>query len=157
MRVVGAEAAAVTGVEKLPGVSHYLSGRDPAKWRTNVPHYAKVRYEGVYPGIDLLYYGNQRQLEYDFVVSPGADPGRIRLRFEGAESLRLEPGGDLVFRLKDGEVRQSRPVVYQEESGRRRPVEGAAFEVRGREVAFRIPEYDRTTPLVIDPVIGYST
>lgn len=95
MKLVGANPhAEVSGLEKLPGKSNYFIGNDPDKWRTNVPQYAKVRYENVYPGIDLVYYGtNQRQLEYDFVIAPGADPGRIRLRLEGANDLALDEKG----------------------------------------------------------------
>jgi hypothetical protein len=100
MRLVGANAkATVTGAEELPGKSNYFIGNDPKKWRTNVSSYARVKYEGVYPGVDLVYYGNQRQLEYDFVVAPGADPNRIRLSFAGAEGMRVDAAsGDLVHR-----------------------------------------------------------
>src|SRR5687767_11268054 len=118
MQVVGANPQAqVAGLDQLPGIANYLVGDDPARWRTKVPTYAKVRYRGVYDGVDLVYYGNNRELEYDFVVAPGADPGRIRLRFEGAEHLRIDPHGELVLGLRGAEVRQRRPVIYQEIEG----------------------------------------
>jgi hypothetical protein len=93
MKLVGANAqAAAQGMEKLPGVTNYYVGNDPKKWRTNVPNYAKVHYDDVYPGVDLVYYGNQRQLEYDFVVAPGADPSVIALDFVGADGVRPTQG-----------------------------------------------------------------
>jgi hypothetical protein len=115
MKLVGANAkATVTGAEELPGKSNYFFGNDPKKWRTNVPTYAKVKYAAVYPGVDLVYYGNQRQLEYDFVVAPGADPTRIKLSFAGAEGMRVDAvSGDLVLKLGEDEVRFHKPVVYQ--------------------------------------------
>ena len=98
MKLVGADPhVEVTGLDELPGKSNYFIGNDPSKWRTNLPTYAKVKYQHVYPGIDLVYYGNQRHLEYDFVVAPGADPGAIRLAFQGEETLRIDGQGDLVL------------------------------------------------------------
>src|SRR5947207_6050798 len=109
----------VIGTEKLPGVSNYFIGNDPAQWHTDVPHYARIQYEGVYPGIDLVWYGNQRRLEYDFVVAPGADPKQIRIAYAGAESLDVAANGDLVLRTALGEVRQQKPRVYQQIGGKR--------------------------------------
>ena len=111
----------ITGVDKLPGISNYFHGSDPTKWRTNVPHFAKVKYEQVYPGIDLVYYGNQRQLEYDFVVAPGTDPNKIKLGFIGADEIKLADNGDLVLKAKGSELRQHRPVIYQDVNGQRTP------------------------------------
>ena len=106
--------AKVVGLDELPGKSNYFIGNDPKKWRTNVPSYARVKYEGVYPGVDLVYYGNQRQLEYDFVVAPGADPNQIKLSFAGADGMRVDAAsGDLVLNLGDDEVRFHKPAVYQ--------------------------------------------
>ena len=103
MKLVGANShPEVSGLEELPGKSNYFLGSDPDKWRTNVPHYAKVYYEDVYPGVDLVYYGNQHQLEYDLVVAPGADPNAITLRFEGVEKLRIDAQGDLVLDTSGG-------------------------------------------------------
>ena len=115
MRLVGGNAKGrVVGLDELPGRSNYFIGNDPKKWRTNVPSYAQVKYEGVYPGVDLVYYGNQRQLEYDFVVAPGADPNQIKLSFAGADGMRVDAAsGDLVLKVGDDEVRFRKPAVYQ--------------------------------------------
>lgn len=114
MRLAGANAhAQARGLDRLPGKSHYFTGNNPAQWRTNIAQYARVWFEEVYPGISLVYYGNQRQLEYDFVVAPGADPRRIQLEFEGTENVRVDSGGDLVLRTATGEVRQRKPLVLQ--------------------------------------------
>jgi hypothetical protein len=158
MKLFGANPAArVRGLEELPGKSNYFIGNDPAKWRRNVPHYAKVKYERVYPGINLVHYGNQQQLEYDFDVAPGASPGAIRLCFEGAEGMEIDAQGDLVLRTAAGEVREHKPVVYQEIAGARREV-GGKFVRRGEnEVGFAVAPYDTSTPLVIDPTLSYST
>lgn len=128
MQLAGADPGApLRGEAELPGKVHYYRGRDPGQWRRNLPTFARVRRAGVYPGIDVLYYGQDRQLEYDFVVAPGADPQQIRLCFDAGErrqttAPRLAENGDLVLRTAAGEVRQQRPVAYQEIDGRRRPV-----------------------------------
>jgi hypothetical protein len=146
------------GLEKLPGISNYFIGNDPARWRTNVPQYARIQYEGVYPGIDLVWYGNQRRLEYDFVVAPGADPKQIQVAYEGAESLEVEAHGELVLRTALGEVRQQKPRVYQEISGKQVEV-GARYAIVARNrVSFELARYDRKQELRIDPVVlVYST
>jgi hypothetical protein len=158
MKLVGANRnPATAGTDALPGKSNYFVGNDPSKWRTDVPTYAKVKYRGVYPGIDLVYYGNQRLLEYDFLVAPGADPGAIELRFQGAKKLRVNDDGALVLDVGAGEVIEHAPAVYQEISGERRTVEGK-YVLRGKgRVGFSVAEYDRTQPLVIDPTLVYST
>src|SRR5438034_5612214 len=125
MSLVGAAPKPpVSGREERPGKANDLNGKDPAKWRTNVPTYAKVRYREVYPGIDLVYYANQRQLEYDFVVSPGANPERIVLGFQGAERLEINAEGELVLHAGGGALRQQKPVIYQEVEGARREIAG---------------------------------
>jgi uncharacterized protein (TIGR03437 family) len=147
-----------TGLEKLPGVSNYFIGNDRTKWRTDVPHCARVRYEGVYPGIDLVWYGNQHQLEYDFVVAAGADPKEIQVDYEGVESVGVEAGGDLVLRTALGEVRQQKPRVYQEVGGKRVEVEAQYAIVARNRVSFELARYDRKRELRIDPVVlVYST
>ena len=147
----------VSGVGELPGRSNYLFGADPSKWRTGVPAFEKVRYASVYEGIDAVYYGRQGSLEYDFVVAPGADPSRVRLRFEGARGLRVDESGDLVISAEGGDVRQQRPVAYQEFGGARKEVEARyALDARGR-VRFELGAYDRAHELVIDPVLAYSS
>ncbi|MGA9056270.1 MAG: SBBP repeat-containing protein [Terriglobia bacterium] len=185
--------AAVTGTNELPGKVNYFLGNDPKKWLTNLPTYAQVRYRNVYPGIDLVYYGNQGgQLEYDFVVAPGADPGAITLGVgaQGQErnsklenrnsaahgSLQIARDGDLVIPTKGGELRFHKPVVYQDEQP------GAKDEIRKSKIVnrqsrivyrqfreghftldaqnrvqFALGPYDHTQPLVIDPVLVYST
>jgi len=158
MRLLGANPApALIGEEPLPGKSNYFLGKDPARWRTDIPHYAKVRYREVYPGIDIVFYGHQGRLEYDLVVRPGAQPSRIQLQYRGARQLRVDAQGDLVIQTAAGEIRQFKPVIYQEEAGGRRVVEGRHV-MRGRDrVGFEVARYDPTRPLVIDPVLEFST
>jgi len=157
MKLAGAHAAQVSGTDALPGKSNYLIGNDPSKWRRNVPQFSRVRYSGIYPGVDLVYYGNHGQLEYDFRVAPGADPGNIQLSFEGANELRLD-SGDLVVRTGDGDVRLQAPRVYEEGTGTsRKPVNGRFALLAKDRVGFEIEEYDRSRTLVIDPVLTYST
>lgn len=159
--LVGANASAeVVGEEPMTSRSHYLTGNDPDRWISGVAHYAQVRYRQVYPGIDLVYHGTQRDLEYDFVVAPGADPGLLRMRYTGHRTLGLNERGDLLIRTDAGELVHRRPVVYQDVDGERRPVEGRfMLNANGMatDVAFAVSEYDRTRPLVIDPVLSYST
>jgi uncharacterized protein (TIGR03437 family) len=148
---------APTGEEQLPGTANYFIGNDPAKWHTGVPTYAKVRYRDVYPGVDLVYYGNQRQLEYDFAVAPGADPKPIRLEFAGAKALRVGVDGGLVVTAGGGEIAFHKPAVYQVVNGQRRVIEGRFALLGGHTVGFRLGSYDRGKLLVIDPVLVYST
>ena len=144
----------IEGIDPLASRSNYFLGKRPEAWRTNVRQYERVRYRGVYPGIDLIFYGNGRQLEYDFVVRPGVDPQRIRMKFSGAEKISLDKSGALVLRVGGKELRQHQPVAYQES---RRAVE-AHYVLLGRgEVGFSLGEYDPNKTLVIDPVLSYST
>ena len=143
--------ARVTGREELPGKANYFIGNDPAGWRTNVPTYARVHYEDLYPGIDLVYYGNQRQLEYDFVVRPAADPRRIALGFRGAQRLEVDPQGDLVLHTAAGAIRQRKPIIYQEVAGRRVEIPGDYVLRDGQRVGFHVAAYDTSLPLIIDP------
>ena len=158
MRLVEANPSPqVAGLDKLPGKSNYFIGSDSAKWRTNVANYAKVKYRNVYPGIDLVYYGNQRQLEYDWIVSPGAEPGAIKFAIEGAKRTKIDPNGDMVLAVAGGDVRLHKPVVYQEIDGVRQEVVASYVKVTNQEIGFRVAEYDTAKPLVIDPVLVYST
>lgn len=164
MSLVGSnEKPTVRGQDKLPGVSNYLTGNDPKKWTTGVEHYAKVHYDNVYPGIDLVYYGNQRQLEYDFIVAPGADPKAIQLGFKGADTLEINKAGDLVLHTPLGEVIQHKPFIYQEINGQRKSIEGKYIlppgkgRNEGTQVAFQVASYDKAKPLIIDPILSYST
>ncbi len=157
MTLVGANPAPrVAGRDPLPGKANSF-GPARASWRTDVPMYAKVKYEAVYPGVDLVYYGNQRRLEYDFVVAPGADPRAIRLAFTRATSLRVDDDGALVLALAGGDIRQPAPFVYQETDGIRASIP-ARYVIKDRHaVAFEVGAYDRSRPLVIDPTLVYST
>jgi hypothetical protein len=158
MKLVGANAAAteVSGKDELSSKSNYFIGNDPKKWCTNIRQYARVRYTNLYPGVDLVYYGNQRELEYDFMLQPGAHPDAIRLRIEGASKLRFD-SGDLVLSSLGGEVRLRRPFAYQEMNGTKKEIR-SQYVMSGRnEVGFRIGSYDRGRPLIIDPVLAYST
>src|SRR5277367_1189381 len=114
----------ITGVDQLPGRVSYLIGNNPDQWHSDIPTFAKVRYSRVYPGIDLVYYGNQRQLEYDFIVAPHAKAEAIRLRFAKSGKLKLDDDGDLHIIAKNGKITLRKPLVYQEIQGRREPVEG---------------------------------
>jgi hypothetical protein len=147
----------VVGEDPQPGRVNYFIGRDPSKWHTNVPTYARVRYKNVYPGIDLLYYGNHRQVEYDFAVSPGADPRRIQFEITGANQIELDEQGNLVLETASGEMHFQSPVVYQESQGLRVPVAGSYVMNDSTHVGFGVAQYDATKPLVIDPVLLYST
>jgi len=161
MKLAGANPHAnLTGADLLPGKSNYLLGNDPAKWRQGVPQFAQVRYENIYPGINLLFYGNQGRLEYDFQLAPGSDPGQPELEFKGAK-LELKDGA-LVIHGKNGQgeggsVRLEAPRVYQEIGGKEQAVQGN-FVLRGANRAgFAIGEYDHSRELVIDPILTFST
>jgi hypothetical protein len=173
MKLVGANSnPKIVGMDQLPGKSNYFIGNDPQKWRTNVPNYAKVKYTNVYPGVDLVYYGNQGRLEYDFVVAPGADPRAITLELETGQSKiknqksKIDKDGDLVVGTDGGEVTFHKPVVYQPATyneprttngGGRDLVEGQ-YVLRGDDrIGFQLADYDRRRPVVIDPVLAYST
>jgi hypothetical protein len=158
MRLAGANPRPqLAGLELLPGTSNYFIGSDPRQWRRDVPSYARVKYAGVYPGIDLVYYGNQRQLEYDLLVAPHADPRRITLAFDGVRALSLDADGNLILQTAGGEIAQHKPVIYQDIDGTRQKVDGRYVLRANHSVGFDIDGYDTTEPLVIDPVLSYST
>ena len=158
MKLIGANTEAqMTGLEELPGKSNYYIGNDPQKWYSSVPNYAKVHYEGIYPGIDLIYYGNQRQLEYDFVVAPGADPNNILLGFDGADKIEVDGKGDLVIHFTTEQTRMLKPFIYQEVDGVRQEIDGN-YVLKGKQlVGFDVAEYDAVEPLIIDPVLTYAS
>ncbi|MBS1850714.1 MAG: choice-of-anchor D domain-containing protein [Acidobacteria bacterium] len=158
LHLVGAASnPRAVGEDPLPGKVNYFVGKDPSQWRTGIPTFAKVRYKDVYPGIDLVYYGNQGRVEYDFVVAAGADPNRIQFAIQGADELKLEDSGDLAIRKAGSVLRFQSPLIYQEKNGRRIPVSGG-YVVQGNEsVAFHVSAHDKKIPLVIDPVLVYST
>jgi len=180
MKAVGANPnPRVVGLDHLPGVTNYFIGNDPAKWKTNVAGYAKVKYEGVYPGIDLVYYDNgEGRLEYDFIVAPGADPKQIALSIEDAQNVEVDSSGDLVISAATGTIRKPAPKVYQEIDGKRREITAgyrlldprhsslgtrhSSLDPRHslldpRLVAFALGAYDLNKPLVIDPQVVYAT
>ena len=146
----------VAGAGKLQGVSNYYIGKDPTKWRTNVPTYAQVRYRGIYPGVDLLYYGNEGRLEHDFVVAPGADPQAIAMEIQGGEGVEETSAGDLRLKTDSGDLSLLKPTVYQLVNHDRRKIP-AKYVVAGKQVRFQVGEFDHALPLIIDPVLMYST
>ena len=161
MALAGANPhAAVTGEQKLPGYVNYMYGPDRSKWQLGLPTFAATRVSQAYPGVDLVYYGTERQLEYDFIVKPSADPAGIRLQIDGAHPI-LAAGGDL--RLQAGSTAKPsdlifrKPVVYQQVDGARKPVAGAWLVAANGDVSFQIGAYDRTRELVIDPLIAYAS
>jgi hypothetical protein len=169
MQIVGTNLQPqVEGLEELPGKINYFIGNDPVQWRTNIPTYAKVKYYDVYSGVDLVYYGNQRQLEYDFIVAPGVDPATVILSFQDQNGqlvpVHVNEDNALVLRLADGEVHFRKPLVYQEVNGVRREVAGT-YLLRNTQhaapdasqIGFQVASYDVTKPLIIDPVLEYST
>jgi hypothetical protein len=177
MKLLGANPSpVVSGREQMPGRSNYFIGNDANKWQTDVPNYAQVRYQDIYPGVDLIYYGNQGQLEYDFLVAPGSDPKAIRWnvapgllpaasRNPQKRQLQIARNGDLVVKLNGGEIRFHRPIAYQDENsgtgashpeGRKFIDAGYVLEAKN-QVGIRLSGYDTTKPLVIDPVMWYSS
>lgn len=159
MRLIGGDAEArPTGMDPVRGVSNYFFGSDRNQWRTGVPHYGKVRYAGIYPEIDLVFYGSKDELEYDFVVSPGADPQAIRLQFEGAGELRINDRGDLTLGGTAARMVHRRPVIYQvDQEGTRRTVDGRYRLSDDNVVSFELDSYDTTLPLVVDPLVEFAT
>jgi uncharacterized repeat protein (TIGR01451 family) len=157
MKLAGANRdARLSGAAPLPGHSNYFMGNDTTKWRTGVPHFGRIRYQEVYPGVDLVFYGNQGQLEYDFQVAPGADPSQAELEFNGARQLQVRDGA-LIIKCAGGNVRLEAPQVYQEISGQKHPVQGS-FVLRGANRAgFAIGAYDRSRELIIDSILNFST
>lgn len=155
MSFAGSREASVQGKELQTGRSQYFIGSDATQWRS-VRHFGRVTYETLYPGIDAVFYGNQKQMEYDFIVAPGADPKQIRLKFDGVRSVSTASNGDLVLHTELGDVRQLRPVIYQEVKGKRKTIDGR-YVVNGKEASFEVASYDRRKALVIDPVLAWSS
>jgi Beta-propeller repeat len=158
MRFEGSNPKAqIAGLDVMPGRVNYFIGNDPKKWRTDVRTFSRVKYAGLYPGVDLIFYGNGRRLEYDFVVSPGADPDAIRLNLQGARKARINNAGDVVLSVGRGEVLIQKPLIYQVIDGKRREIAGNFVLSGVHELAFQVPHYDRSEPLILDPVLNYST
>ena len=158
MKFVGANPAAkISGDSEFPGKVNYFLGNNPAQWRPGVPTFAKVRVENLYPGVNAVYYGNGRLLEYDFDLAPGIDPKTIVLRFDGAEKISVNPQGELVVRLNGGEIVQHQPVVYQNAGATRHEISGGYMLLDAHTVTFALGSYDHHLPLVIDPILSFST
>jgi hypothetical protein len=148
--VHGNRSPVIEPLDRLPATTNYMVG-PRSRWHTGIANYARVRYQSVYPGIDVVYYGNQNQLEYDFVLAPGADPDAIRLNFRGDVQVSLTPGGDLALDSNGTQVLQKAPVIYQDN----RPIKGRYTLLAHNQAGFRLERYDRTRPLVIDPILVY--
>lgn len=158
MKLLGANPeSSATGQERLEKKSNYLLGRDPKKWRTNIPNYSVIRFRNIYPGIDLLYHGSHGQLEYDFVVAPGSNPAVIKMEIVGADSLEIDEYGDLLMNIGGALLRQVAPTIYQQTGGVRKSVSGGYRLDKRGQITFRIGPYDDAIPLIIDPVLVYST
>lgn len=158
LKLIGANAGGVfQGIEKLTGTSNYFIGNLPAKWRTNVPNYARVERAGVYPGVNMVFYGNERRLQYDFVVQPGGDPSAIQLAYAGVDSIAIDPSGDLLMRTDLGVITQHKPLVYQDLNGKRVEVAARYVLRTDTRVSIALANYDRRQALVIDPILSYST
>ena len=178
MKLEGSNPASeITGEKLLEGKTNYITGNDPAKWKTDIPSFERVRYSNVYEGVDVVYYGSGQQLEYDLVLTPNASPDKIKLKFDGAEGLAISENGDLVFKYDENELRQLKPVAYQEFDGQRKEVaanyvisnskseisdlkseiSNPESQISDSTVGFVIGEYDHSRPLIIDPVLSYST
>jgi hypothetical protein len=158
MHLDGANPAPeIAGTKLLPGKTSYFIGNDPQKWRTDIPSYEAVRYQGLYPGIDMMFYGREQRLEYDFIIAPGADPKAIALSIAGARKLRINSRGDVVMTLGGGEVALRQPSIYQDVNGERREIAGKYVLSSDRQIRFSVAEYDQSRPLTIDPVLNYST
>ena len=155
--VGGNGLAGIVGVDELAGKVNYVRSTSSQQRISAVPTYAAVKYVGVYPGVDLVYYGREGQVEYDFALAPGADPNAIVLAFEGADRLEVDAQGDLVVHTAAGKLRQLRPVIYQDVDGVRREVPGRYVLKGPHHVAVSVDAYDASRPLVIDPVLVYST
>ncbi|MFS8084903.1 MAG: SBBP repeat-containing protein, partial [Acidobacteriota bacterium] len=154
--MVGANAnPRIEGLSPRSAKTNYFIGNDPRSWKTNTPSYGRIKYHEVFPGIDLEFYGNNQGTEYDYIVAPGSDPNKIKLEFKGADRIRID-AGELVLHTPMGELRQHKPVIYQEANGVRQNIEGG-YSLQRSNVTFSIGRYDKTKPLVIDPAIVYST
>jgi len=144
-------------LDELPGKSNYFIGNDPRAWRTGVPSYGKVKYAGIYPGIDLVFYGDQQQLEFDFIVAPGGDPRAIALRVGTKGRISITHDGDLQVKTSNGSLDLRRPTIYQISKGERQRIEGGFVLLSENRVGIHLAEYDRSKQLVVDPVLSYST
>jgi len=149
----GNPAVTISGFEETGGVSNYYFSPNQSDWRAAVPHYRRVRYASVFSGIDVIFYENRNQLEFDFLIHPGADPSQIRMRIGGTARLRLSPRGDLVIGARGRELRLGKPVLYQPGVSGNKPVAGSYVLAGNRTVQFRVGDYDKQEALIIDPTL----
>jgi hypothetical protein len=158
LELVGSnETARSEGLDRLPGRSNYYIGTDARNWQSGIPQYAAVSFKSIYPGIDLLYYGKDGEMEYDLVLSPGADPSAIKFRISGADEVALNGSGNLDLHTPSGIVELRKPVIYQKQKDESRlPVDGD-FVLSGNEVSLRVEDYEKDKPLIVDPVLSFST
>ena len=152
-----ARGAKITGESRLSGIANYFIGKDASKWRNRIPTFGKVRYASLYPGVDVVFYGVDGKLEYDLLVSPGADLSRVRLAFEAVKRLDLDPNGDLIASTGTDQIVLHKPVIYQLDGSRRKVISGGFVRLKHDQIGVQVAEYDHTHPLVIDPTITYST
>jgi hypothetical protein len=152
----GNTQAAVSASSQLPGKSNYFLGNDPSQWHADVPHFARVSYQGVYPGVNLAFHGAQRQTEFDFVVAPGANPAPIGFHFTGARGITTDASGNLIISSTAGDVQLHKPVAYQEQNGARQLVNASFVLKADNQVAFELGNYDRSRELVIDPSVSVA-
>ena len=158
LKLVGANPKPkITGLDELPGKSNYFIGNDFGKWRAKIRNYGRLRYRNIYPGIDLLYYGKSRRLEHDFVVAAGGDPNVIAFAVRGANKLKINKAGDLVMQTSGGRLSLLKPKIYQVLNGVRMDVSGRYILKDANQIGFEIANYDHRQPLVIDPILSYST
>jgi hypothetical protein len=158
IHVVNAQPQAnLTGDRQLPGTVNYLLGNDPAKWETSIPTYARVQYSGVYPGIDLVYYGSEERLEFDFDIASGADPRQIQMDFGATNKLALDKNGNLAIGVGESSILLHKPVIYQQRAAKHQAIPGGFRLLGHHRVGFVVGAYDHTLPLVIDPILTYST
>src|SRR6185369_11050918 len=158
LKLEGANRAAqIEGFDQLTARSNYFAGSDPTAWRTNIPNYARVRYSQIYPGIDMVYYGNERRLEYDFIVAPGSDPEIVEISFGGDQNFAIDSMGDVVLHTSQGDILQRKPNAYQELNGIKEEVPVSYVARSGHSIGFQLGAYDPSRPLIIDPVLVYST
>jgi hypothetical protein len=158
MHLVGGNPQAeIAAGSELPGRSNYFIGSDPSQWHAAVPHYARISYREAYPGVNLAFYGVQKQLEFDFIVAPGASPAPIRLGVSGASRIATDDAGNLILASSAGDVQLHRPVAYQQKDGTRQPVDARFVVQPNHQVSFALGNYDRSRELVIDPSVSYAT
>jgi len=158
MRMVGANAKAkVSGAGTPQGHTNYLIGPDSKKWIRDIPNFSKVRYTGIYNGVDLEYYGSQQELEHDFIVKPGANPSSIRLAYDGVQRAEITKDGELHLHTLNGTIEQKKPKAYQTVHGQRQEIASHYTQLASNQIGFEVDGYDTTKPLVIDPVLRYST